>query len=87
MCAGVQDGQDKDARADSSKLVCRERKIEVNALQKHFCYFWGHNRNILQLCCDSQEFSLSFLLLPTLPKVRLKSHCLCAKAQRDVIKP
>lgn len=55
----MQDGQDKDACADSFKLVCCDRKIEVNALQKPFCYFLGGSRNILQVCCDSQEFSLS----------------------------
>lgn len=75
MCAAVQDGQDKDACADSFKLVCCERKIEVNALQKPFWYFLDDNRNILQVCCDSQELSLCFLLLPypaeSTPKISL----------------
>lgn len=88
----VQDGRDKGACADSCKLVCCEGKIEVNTLQKHFCYFFGwQEKYLMGLLCHSALkkpgwFTTILSLFPTPPYPTTKIS-LCAKIQPDVIKP
>lgn len=86
MCPAVQDGQDKDACADSFKLVCCEIKIEVNALQKPFCYFLGDNSNILRSVLIHKNFLSLFPSPPypakSTPKI---SFCLWYKVLAKIL--